>query len=318
MQLRTNDLYRGALIVAIAMLAACGDEPALSEPKSGAQIVAESAPAIATDAATTESASILMRRANDAFLADRILSSDGDNAVELFLKVRDLDAEHPGLNEVLVEIMPLANYGFESALRSNDVPEAQRLLALMQRLNGGSHAVKAAAVNLDQLRIRLAQSTATPGATSTVPVAANAEVKPMTATPAQPVRVKPAATAQVIASATEDDADRRGAMPAAKTAVTAAPPTKTANLIAPIAIAKVTPEYPSQAKRRNVEGFVELEFVVNELGGTEDIRVVRSEPQGTFDRSAVRALMRWRFKPAERDGKPEVAKTRTTVNFRQG
>lgn len=85
----------------------------------------------------------------------------------------------------------------------------------------------------------------------------------------------------------------------------------------PQPIAKIAPDYPPQARSRKIEGFVELEFRVTVNGGTEDIRVVRSEPEGLFDRNAVRALMRWKFKPAERNGVPEAATTRTTMNFRQ-
>lgn len=322
MTLRTNEFCRGLLFAAVAVLAACTDKPESAGPTASATAKAEAAPVVAAN--PTETTADLMRRANNAFLANKILSPVEDNAVELFLKVRDLDPQHPGLGEALVEIMPLANYGFESALRSGDVPEADRLLVLMQRLNAESHAVKAAADNLTQLRKQIAQSAALADAQKSA-VAATNDLTPVTPTPkpALATRETPATEAPAAKVASPAQTTPMADKPVAAAAQTdpttpAAQPRKSTTLIAPIAIAKVTPEYPSQARRRNVEGFVELEFVVNELGGAEDIRVVRSEPQGTFDRSAVRALMRWRFKPAERDGKPEVAKTRTTVNFRQG
>jgi protein TonB len=94
-------------------------------------------------------------------------------------------------------------------------------------------------------------------------------------------------------------------------------PAVSAAMTAPQAISKIAPDYPPQARRRKVEGFVELEFRVATSGNAEDIRVLRSEPEGLFDRNAVRALMRWKFKPAERNGVPEAATTRTTMNFRQ-
>ncbi len=320
MTLRTNEFCRGLLFAAVAVLTACTDKPASTGPAATVTASAEAMPVVGTDPTPTETAANLMRRANEAFLANRILSPAEDNAVELFLKVRDLDPQHTGLGEALVEIMPLANYGFESALRSGDVAEAERLFSLMQQLNSESHVVKAAASNLDDLRARLVQREAISDAAESARVAALNEVKPKAATPtpAPPALAAPTSAAPSPArTAAAESAPPTTAPATVKTAV-APPQPKSTTLIAPIAIAKVTPEYPPQAKRRNVEGFVELEFVVNELGGAEDIRVVRSEPQGTFDRSAVRALMRWRFKPAERDGKPEVAKTRTTVNFRQG
>lgn len=320
MQLRTRNICRGLLVAATGLLIACGEKSATTEPASSIQGAANPRLTAAAEPATTDDAASLMRRANAAFLGDRILSPAGDNAVELFLKVRNLDASHPGLGEVLVEIMPLANYGFESALRNNDEVEAERLFSLLQQLNPESHVVKAAALNLDELRTRLVQRVAISDAAVNARVAALNDVKPKatTPTPAPIARAAPATSAPSIALAVNAERVPPTTAPATVKAAVVSPPPKTTSLFAPVAIAKVTPEYPPQAKRRHVEGFVELEFVVNELGATEDIRVVRSEPQGTFDRSAVRALMRWRFKPAQRDGKPEVAKTRTTVNFRQG
>jgi protein TonB len=42
---------------------------------------------------------------------------------------------------------------------------------------------------------------------------------------------------------------------------------------------------------------VELEFTIAIDGSVRDIRVVRSEPEGVFDRAATKALAKWRYAP---------------------
>jgi len=84
----------------------------------------------------------------------------------------------------------------------------------------------------------------------------------------------------------------------------------------PVAISKAQPDYPEQAKKRRAEGWVEMDFVVTQLGTVANITVVRAEPKGLFDRAAMRALARWKFKPASRAGKPVDARVRTRIGFK--
>lgn len=76
------------------------------------------------------------------------------------------------------------------------------------------------------------------------------------------------------------------------------------------------PTYPREALRRREEGFVVVEFTVNALGRTEDIQVVEAEPRGTFDREAMRAVSRWEFEPALRDGRAVPQRIRHTIEFK--
>lgn len=57
------------------------------------------------------------------------------------------------------------------------------------------------------------------------------------------------------------------------------------------------PHYPRQALARRMEGWVELVFEVDAEGRVqaETIRVLAAEPEGVFERSARRAIARWRF-----------------------
>ncbi len=61
----------------------------------------------------------------------------------------------------------------------------------------------------------------------------------------------------------------------------------------------VAPKFPRSAQRRNLSGFVEVEFVVNPDGSTGDFSVVNAMPKRVFDGSAENAVSRWKFAPRD-------------------
>jgi protein TonB len=68
-------------------------------------------------------------------------------------------------------------------------------------------------------------------------------------------------------------------------------------------IVKVAPVYPRRAAQRGIEGHVVLSFTVNETGAVVDPVVVESVPPGVFDRAAIRAALKFKYKPRVEDGK---------------
>jgi TonB family protein len=62
--------------------------------------------------------------------------------------------------------------------------------------------------------------------------------------------------------------------------------------------------YPPQARAEGVEGYAVVRYDVDTEGRVGNARVVASSPQGVFDESALQAVSRWRFRPAERNGEP--------------
>jgi protein TonB len=79
---------------------------------------------------------------------------------------------------------------------------------------------------------------------------------------------------------------------------------------------QVPPEYPYRARRRGVEGSVELRFTVTRDGRVTAIDVVRAQPQHLFEESAKQAVTRWRFEPAMRDGKPVDVRVQVQLDFK--
>ena len=67
-------------------------------------------------------------------------------------------------------------------------------------------------------------------------------------------------------------------------------------------ISKVEPLYPKRAAERGIEGEVILEFTVNETGSVKDPVVIESDPPGIFDRAAIQAVLKFKYRPRVIDG----------------
>ena len=75
------------------------------------------------------------------------------------------------------------------------------------------------------------------------------------------------------------------------------------DLIAPEATHKIDPGYPLELMRQNVQGTVTLYAVIRSDGTVSNVRVLNGADE-RLDALATRALSRWQFRPALRDGNP--------------
>ena len=81
-------------------------------------------------------------------------------------------------------------------------------------------------------------------------------------------------------------------------------------------IVKVAPIYPRRALIRKIEGYVLLEFVVTSTGSVEDPVVVEADPPGYFERAAIQAALKFKYKPKVIDGEPvAVSGVRNRIVF---
>jgi protein TonB len=69
-----------------------------------------------------------------------------------------------------------------------------------------------------------------------------------------------------------------------------------------VPLVRIDPQYPIRAEERGIEGWVELEFTIGETGAVIAARVLNAKPKGIFDRSALRAIKRWKYNPKVEDG----------------
>ena len=80
-------------------------------------------------------------------------------------------------------------------------------------------------------------------------------------------------------------------------------------------LVKIPPEYPQRAMAKDIEGYVVLRFIVTETGSVESPEILHAEPEGYFESAARRAVLRWKYQPQYRDGKPIRVISITRVNF---
>ncbi|MCO7241851.1 energy transducer TonB [Halomonas sp. Ps84H-12] len=103
--------------------------------------------------------------------------------------------------------------------------------------------------------------------------------------------------AETVAPPAEPAAAQRDAAPAAEPAPSNEP--VSVGQVAPTN--RVNPSYPPRAQRRGMEGFVEVEFVIQRNGSVDggSIRVTNAQPRRVFEDAAREAIARWQFEPSQ-------------------
>lgn len=80
-------------------------------------------------------------------------------------------------------------------------------------------------------------------------------------------------------------------------------------------IVRVAPVYPARALSRGLEGFVDLSFTVTTTGTVKDPIVLQST-SSLFERAAIRAVLKFKYKPRVVDGIPvDVPGVKTRISF---
>lgn len=87
---------------------------------------------------------------------------------------------------------------------------------------------------------------------------------------------------------------------------------KEEGVTAPRIISSRDPEYPSKGRNGLKEGMVVLQMVIGRDGLPHGIAVTRSASPG-FDKAAIDAVRKWKFKPATKDGKAVSAQITVQV-----
>lgn len=343
----------GALLAACAK--APTEPSSISSATASASTVIAAAPhskpANRTSLAAEQDQTQLYQRASLAEREGRIVSPAGDNAFELLLTLREANPDHSAYRNALFDLMPLADRAIRNALQQNDLAEAERLTALVSRFDASSNvslsarerlaeasakASKAAALAAVKA-VEASESVRSPAPPPATPIPAPTATpafaaKASDATPSSAVAgTKPAMQSAVVAAAQASLTPAAsgaptgaglGSVPSTQTAATKANQSETSRrsesaLTAPVALRRAAVQYPEQAKRQGIEGFVELDVLIDTTGNPTDIKVLRSEPAGLFDRAAIRAMMRWKFQPAMRNGQAVSARTRTVMQFKK-
>jgi TonB family protein len=83
----------------------------------------------------------------------------------------------------------------------------------------------------------------------------------------------------------------------------------------PVPISRPSPSYPAEALRNNETGTVVLRITVDERGEPEKVEVARSSRSRSLDRAAAQAARRWRFRPAQQNGRAVTATVEVPISF---
>ncbi len=146
----------------------------------------------------------------------------------------------------------------------------------------------------------------------------------------QPAESPPLQPAEVVSTAPQPSSPIAESMTPEPPPVVADEPLKLASLPkapdfsapakpGPVAIKRVSPDYPVRARIAGQRGFVEVEFSVRPDGRVKEIKVSDSWPRRVFDRAAIKAIRGWRFDPATLDGGEGARLTqRFDFNISQG
>ncbi len=315
------------IIVGVVFLAAAGyivmglvskeDVTAQNDAAAGVQAVAQAGASGAQ--ATPEDLQRILAEAKDANEKAQLVSPEGANAVELYLKALEIDSENRIAKDALNEIMPYAIDRADQYISEGNIPQAERALMLLRKADPSSSVILTTLAgkieNLKRVQSsrdaeqqalvlaqqRQAQQRAQEQAGTAAPVA-----PPVAETPAAPV-IKPAAPIPTTPRPTPPVA--------APTPVAAAASAEDRNFQL---TRKVEATYPQRALRQRIEGWVELTFTVTAAGDVTDVVVVDSQPRREFDREAARALGQWKFKPRITNGKPVSASARQRLEFKLG
>jgi len=102
------------------------------------------------------------------------------------------------------------------------------------------------------------------------------------------------------------------AAPAVATRATV--PAVTSEIVPPELVSKVSPGYPAAAVRVGAEGDVELRLTVGRTGEVTDVEVLKGLKWGLTE-EAVRAVRKWKYRPATSNGEPVEATITVSIHF---
>ena len=83
----------------------------------------------------------------------------------------------------------------------------------------------------------------------------------------------------------------------------------------PVPVRTVAPDFPNDLRDKGISGVVMVSVLIDAQGNPQGLKVTKSS-NSAFEEPAVEALKKWKFKPAERDGKPADFPATLRIEFR--
>lgn len=86
----------------------------------------------------------------------------------------------------------------------------------------------------------------------------------------------------------------------------------------PVSQVRMEPVYPFRARRRGVEGSVQIRFFVTREGRVTGLEIIKAEPAGFFEKAVRQTVSKWRFQPGMVAGDKVKTLVETTIVFKLG
>jgi len=255
------------------------------ERKDGeAKAAADRAKLLAKIESSKPSSSVSAARKTEQGLISQIKSSlsnnnlippKSNNAYSLLssgLKTNKISKSNasPLIKSLSAKLLSRAN----STFASGNLSETNKLMSLINRIDGGSQGLAQLRSKLNARKIALAKGQDD--------------------------------SAAKVAQEAREEADRKARESAAR-------------IIPAKIISRSAPRYPSSAQKRNIEGWVQLKFVVDIKGVPQNVVVEASQPNGVFEDAALKSIRKWLFSPARNQETGEAVESKpisTKLNFR--
>lgn len=260
----------------------------------------------------------LLAEAGKAMKEQRYLAPAGNNAFEFYLRVLAKQPGNPVATSALRETFPYAATDAEQSINSRDFDEAQREIDLLAKADPANYTLTILRSKLDaQRKLASQQQQQEQDQQKAAQLAAQkaATEKQEAAKQAEQQQAQLAAE-QEQARARQQRVEQQAAVPQKTPSVQAA--TAGAETSDAVLLKGASPNYPTAALRAGQSGWVLVGFTVTPEGRTTDVHVVDAQPRHVFDRAAMEAVSRYRFKPAMRGGVAVSSTTQQKIEFSNG
>ena len=269
--------------------------------------------------------------AMSAYSAGKLVAPAGENAFEYYLAALQSNPGDVGAEEAIMELMPVAMSALESAMAANTTLEVERLIPLLERADPGAARVaalkqrwQANVANLANANLANIEKQASAQAASGSENVQPQILAPENSAPEIAAMPTPAVTAPKVVPKPAVAANLKPSPP-----VQASPKVATAQVqtravesravenrvVEARALSTARAVFPAQARRQKIEGWVDLQVVIDASGRVTEASVIGAQPARIFDVEARRAVMRWRYSPKRVNDQPVSSVLRQRIKF---
>jgi protein TonB len=300
------------LVIQPHMSAVQGDQaPAVAAKK---QAAAKAAPAPANVSAM--STDQLLAEASKAVREERLLSPAGNNAFEYYLKVLERQPDNEVAKEALRETFPFGANEAEQEINNRNFAEAQREIGLLAKADPENYTLTILRSKLDAQRKTASQEQQQAQAAL---LAKQKTAQRQQQQAAEERRKQQQQASQEAAPKKAPEQSSNTTSVAKKAPAKQPEPAKpNVQIQDAVLVSSVQARYPTAAFRRHQQGWVQVQFTVNTDGNVINARVQDAKPKRVFDRAALRAVDRWKFRPALRNGQPFPVTMSRRIEFKLG